>query len=225
MRSVRWVRVHAAIVLAASTLASMKARTFVPTKLDMMPFLESGEVISGDFPVTQLQRLASGLAQDVDLTGLPHITWSAQGRLVHQRAGSPQMWLDLHAQAELAWTCQRCLHPVTETIHIDRSIRFAKDEASAAALDAESDDDVLAMSRHFDLLALVEDELIMAQPIVPRHDVCPTDVVTLMHNDDVTPVPGTASAPAESPADTVATTASGRPNPFAVLATLKKAGS
>ena len=42
------------------------------------------------------------------------------------------------------------------------------DEAAAAELDADSDDDVLAVSRVFDLLALLEDELIMAQPLVPR---------------------------------------------------------
>ena len=64
----------------------------------------------------------------------------------------------------------------------------------------------------------------MAQPIVPRHDVCPTDVVTLMHNDAETPVPGSKPPSAEETADAPATTASGRPNPFAVLASLKKGG-
>lgn len=202
----------------------MKARTFVPRKLDMGAFLESGEALSGDLPVGELPRLSEGLCPDFDLTSLPHVTWSAQGRLVPQRMSPPQMWLDLEARAELAWECQRCLQPVTESVHVSRSIRFAKDEAEAAALDAESDEDVLALSRVFDLLELVEDELIMAQPIVPRHDVCPTDVSTLMHNDAETPVPGAAPEPAEAAADASATTASGRPNPFAVLAALKKDG-
>ena len=176
----------------------MKARTFVPRKLDMGAFLESGEALSGDLPVGELPRLSEGLCPDFDLTSLPHVTWSAQGRLVPQRMSPPQMWLDLEAQAELVWECQRCLQPVTETVHIRRSIRFAKDEAEAATLDAESDEDVLALSRVFDLLELVEDELIMAQPIVPRHEECPTDVSTLMHNDAATPVPGAPPAPAET---------------------------
>lgn len=218
------MRVHAAIVLAASTLAGMKARTFVPRKMDIGAFLESGEALAGEVPVADLPRLAEGLAQDVDLASLPQITWSAQGRLVPQRMSPPQMWLDLEAQAELAWECQRCLRPVTDIVRISRSIRFAKDEAEAAALDAESDEDVLALSRVFDLLELVEDELIMAQPIVPRHEVCPTDVTALMHNDAETPVPGSAPAAAEPSAEGPETTASGRPNPFAVLAALKKDG-
>ena len=202
----------------------MKAPTFVPRKLDIGAFLESGEALSGDLSVTELPRLAEGLAKDIDLASLPRVTWSAQGRLVPERMSPPQMWLDLEAQAELAWECQRCLQPVTDTVHISRSIRFAKDEAAAAALDADSDEDVLALARQFDLLELVEDELIMAQPIVPRHDVCPTDVVTLMHNDAETPVPGSTAAPAEDADGASATTASGRPNPFAVLASLKKGG-
>lgn len=202
----------------------MKARTFVPRKLDMGAFLESGEALSGDLPVTELSRLAEGLCQDFDLASLPHVKWSAQGRLVPQRMSPPQMWLDLQAQAELVWECQRCLQPVTETVRISRSIRFAKDEAEAAVLDAESDEDVLALSRVFDLLELVEDELIMAQPIVPRHEVCPTDVSTLMHNDAETPVPGTSPTPVEEAVNAPEVTASGRPNPFAVLATLKKDG-
>ena len=202
----------------------MKERTFLPRKLDMGPFLESAEALSGDLPVSELPRLAEGLAKDVDLADLPHVTWSAQGRLVPQRANKPEMWLDLNAEAELAWECQRCLQPVIETIQISHSIRFAKDEAAAAALDADSDEDVLALSRHFDLLELVEDELIMAQPLVPRHEVCPTDVNALMHNDEETPVPGSTPAAADAASDAHATTASGRPNPFAVLAALKKSG-
>ena len=202
----------------------MKARTFVPRKLDMGAFLESGEALSGDLPVTELSRLAQGLCPDFDLSSLPSVIWSAQGRLVPQRMSPPQMWLDLEARAELAFECQRCLQPVTDTVSIRRSIRFAKDEAEAAALDADSDEDVLALSRVFDLVELVEDELIMAQPIVPRHGVCPTDVSTLMHNDAETQVPGAPVAVPEAPADAAATTASGRPNPFAVLAALKKTG-
>ena len=70
--------------------------------------------------------------------------------------------------------CQRCLHPVRERMTVSRSIRFARDENEAARLDADSDDDVLAVSRQFHLLELVEDELIMDLPMVPLHGHCPT---------------------------------------------------
>lgn len=200
----------------------MKARTFAPRNMDIGAFIESGEPLAGSVSVTDLARVTAGLAQDVDHASLPAVSWSAQGRLVPQRVGGPQMWLDLQARSELALECQRCLHAVTVPVTVQCSIRFVKDEAAAAALDADSDDDVLALDRHFDLLELVEDELIMAQPIVPRHAQCPTDVASLMRDDDdVLPSEGGEQG---APTDETSN-ASGRPNPFAVLATLKKGGS
>ncbi len=197
----------------------MKANTFAPYKLDMGAFIESGETLSGELPVPELQRLSAGLATDVDAATLPAITWSAQGRLLPQRLGDPHMWLDLEASGHLAWECQRCLHAVTDTVTLDLSIRFAKDEAAAVALDAEMDEDVLALSRQFDLIELIEDELIMAQPIVPRHATCPVDVASLMSNDPADEAPAQVE---EQGDEAPALTASGRPNPFAVLAKLKK---
>ena len=37
-----------------------------------------------------------------------------------------------------------------------------------------SEEDLLALSREFDLHELIEDELLMALPVVPKHDECPT---------------------------------------------------
>lgn len=186
----------------------------------MAAFIESGEPLSGSLKLTELPRLAEELAADADASQLAPIQWQALGRLVKQRVGEPQLWLDLQAQGEIALECQRCLQAVTQTLSFSRSIRFAKDEAAAAELDADSEDDVLAVSRQFDLLELVEDELIMALPIVPRHEVCPTDVASLMQADVETPPPGQPAG--EVGAETEEPGASGKPNPFAVLAALKK---
>ncbi|MFZ2989514.1 YceD family protein, partial [Ideonella sp.] len=97
--------------------------------------------------------------------------------------------------------CQRCLGPVGTEMALDRWVRFVSDEESAAALDAESEDDVLALERWMDLRELIEDELLLALPLVPRHQVCPAPL----------PLPSDADVE-ESPA----------PNPFAVLAKLKR---
>ncbi len=196
----------------------MKARVFLPEKLDVKAFIEAEAQLAGETPVTSLPRLAEAASSEADLASLPPVRWRASGRLVSQRVGEPQLWLDLDTEAELDMECQRCLHPVRERMMVSRSIRFARDEAEAARLDADSDDDVLAVSRQFHLLELVEDELIMAQPIVPRHDECPTDIVTLMHDDTETPVPG--GVPIE--ADLSQPAAEAKPHPFAALAVLKK---
>ena len=82
----------------------------------------------------------------------------------------------------------------------------AIDEATAAALDDEAEEDILVVSRDFDALALIEDELILSLPLVPLHPVCPEKVPM-------------------SAADPDFEVASERPNPFGVLAGLKKGSS
>lgn len=201
----------------ATKLTPMKSRVFTPEKLDVQAFIEASAHLEGDSPVGGFARLASGLSPESDPQQMPAVRWSASGRLVPQRVGGAQLWLDLQAHAELDWECQRCLHSVRLPLSIDREIRFARDEAEAAKLDAESDEDVLSLSRSFNLLELLEDELIMAQPIVPRHETCPTDVEALMQDETETPVPGAPAEPQEAdPTE--------KPHPFAALAALKKGG-
>ena len=77
-------------------------------------------------------------------------------------------------------------------------------EATAEAEDDECEEDLLAISREFNLLELIEDELLMAMPPVPMHDICPVQ-------PKMTAVD----------ADFEALGQEGKPNPFAALAALK----
>lgn len=177
----------------------------------MAAFIQSQAPLEIQSPVGDFSRLAQSLAPEADLSAVQPVAWRAQGRLVPQRVGAPHLWLDLHASAQLPWACQRCLQPVTLPLQLERSLRFVADEATAARLDADLDDDVLALSPTFDLLELVEDELIMSAPLVPRHEVCPQPPVMSVSD------PGVEDA-AEAQA------AGGKANPFGVLAQLKKSG-
>lgn len=192
----------------------MRARSpsFSPHKLDVQAFIESGETLSGTADLTIWARLADNLAEGIAPADVPALSWSATGRLVPRRVGGPELWLDVSVQGAVPLTCQRCLTPVGWEIDLVRSIRFEGDEAAAAELDADLDDDVLPLSRSFDLLEALEDEVIMDSPIVPRHDQCPSDVEAFMHDDtEVTPTGEAQDAPPDE-----------RPNPFAALAALKK---
>ncbi|MEY2838349.1 MAG: hypothetical protein RJB60_648 [Pseudomonadota bacterium] len=197
----------------------MKARSprpIVPTKLDIGAFIESLVALDGQTSMTDMPRLAEGLAPEVSPASMQSATWRAQGELVAQRVGSPQTWLTLEAQACLPWTCQRCLQPVELPVEVSRKLRFVQDEATAALLDAELDDDVLVLSRSYDLIALIEDELIMASPIVPFHDECP--VVLPMSASD----PGVDEPLAEQAPDGDEPVQPGaKPHPFAALAQFK----
>ena len=195
--------------------------------MDIGAFMESLVSLEGQSSLADMPRLAAGLAPEVAPTAMQAATWRVQGELVAQRVGPPQTWLVLEAHATLPWACQRCLHPVELPTEVSRKLRFVKDEATAAQLDAELDDDVLVLSRSFDLISLIEDELIMAAPIVPFHDECPDMPVMSISDpgvDEPEPEPEPATsheAPGGEAGAHASSRAGGKPHPFAALAQLK----
>lgn len=205
-------------------MKSREPRPLNPRKLDIGAFIDTQAPLAGELPLTEALRLAAGLAPEVPAADMPPVRWRAVGELVPQRVGAPHLWLNLEAQARLPWTCQRCLHPVDIEVEVSRRIRFVADEALAASLDADSDEDVLELSRSFDLLALVEDELIMESPIVPFHDECPEQPRMSVQDADFD---GDEAPEGDAPdgvapeAEGAALSRGGKPNPFAVLGQLK----
>lgn len=183
----------------------MKQRAFVPEKLDLAAFARDGASLEGEWPAAEFERLAESGAPESPASRWPALRWSLRGELRQPKGGKAQTWLHVAAQAQVAQTCQRCLQPVQESLVVDRWIRFVETEAEAAELDADSDDDVLAMPRHLDARELIEDELLLALPLVPRHEACPE------------PLP-------QPDADVPDAAEDKRPNPFAALAALKQSG-
>ena len=84
-----------------------------------------------------------------------------------------QPWLHLEIHTEVARHCQRCLQPMVLPVAVDRDYRFVADEATASAQDEDSLEDVLVWDKHFDLHALLEDEILLDLPLIPMHEVCP----------------------------------------------------
>jgi uncharacterized protein len=181
---------------------------FRADRLDVAALAQANGYLKGDDLLQKYERLKHESCRlEADLTDNEKIVWKAAGELVDGAGVKPQVWLHLTAQTHLPQTCQRCLGEVLLPLEVERSYRFVADEAAAEAQDDESEEDVLAISREFNLLALIEDELLMALPLVPMHDVCPV-------------APKMAAADADFEGDAQAVGA-GKPNPFAVLASLK----
>lgn len=146
------------------------SKPFKPRHLDVRSFAGEAGELAGQEPLRTYQRL---FAETQGRGGETPVTWAATGEIRHPRHVKPEVWLHLKAGALLPLTCQRCLGPVEVPVSVDRSFRFVGDEETAAAEDDESEEDVLALSRSFDLVSLVEDELLMALPLAPRHETCP----------------------------------------------------
>ncbi|UUX96785.1 DUF177 domain-containing protein [Aquabacterium sp. J223] len=179
-----------------------RARAADPARLDVRQFAGDAARLSGELPLTGLQRLQASLwrADDGGPGGDP-AAWSAEGGEARVAGSGPVPWLHLRAQAEVLMECQRCLQPMRVPVHVDRRFRFVASEAEAEAQDLDSEDEVLALPAALDLPALVEDELILALPLVPRHERCEP------------PAPLADEAPDERPE---------RPHPFAALEALKR---
>jgi uncharacterized protein len=186
----------------------MRSRLLRPDRLDVDAFAAAGGELAGERALTDWPRLADVLRPppgDPDM----RVRWSARGEQRKVRFGPPQSWLHLHGEVRGEMTCQRCLEPVPVTLAIDRLFRFVGSEAAAAEEDDASEEDVLVGSTAFDLVGLVEDELVLALPYAPRHDICPMPSPA----DD-------AAADAEPPSVMDPPGAAHRPSPFAVLAEL-----
>ena len=186
----------------------MKSKSLDPRHLDIETFARAAASLTGQWAVAALPRLAQAtLPEGGEKKAERVVAWSAKGRTVQRAGAQPQIWMDLHAETAVALQCQRCLRPMEVPLDVERSLRFVPDEQQAAELDADSEEDVLAMTRNLDLLELVEDELILELPIVPRHELCP----------EVLAVPPSVAELGEGEtADT------SKPNPFAALAALKR---
>ena len=173
--------------------------------IDTSEFARRGSSLSarqspGDFP--RLRELLAGDEGEID--------WSLSGERRPRPEGGSDLFMRLALSGEVSLACTRCLQPVRVRIDEQRLLKLALTETQAEREDARADDyDVLAGSQRFDVLELVEDEAIMALPIAPRHDDC--------------------SLPTHSAPDLSAPSASQeghgadrRPNPFSVLAGLKR---
>ena len=178
----------------------MKTRDFDPAKLDVEAFAKAGAGLQEDWPVGRFMRLAASTIAAGE-SGL--VSWQAKGEHRPMRSGEPQVWLHIEAATSVMLECQRCLAPVKANVDARRSFLFVHGETTAAELDSDSEDDVLALTRALDLGELIEDELLLALPLVPRHDACPQ------------PLPQGDPDPLQDEE---------APHPFAALAALKRGG-
>ena len=175
-------------------------KEFDPRRLDVKAFAEAEARLAGDDKLgTHPRLMAETAGRGADLA----LEWTVSGELRNPGHVHPEIWLHLEVHAVLPLTCQRCLGPVDVEVDVQRPFRFVQDEAIAMAEDDHSEEDLLAFSRTFDLVELVEDELLMDLPVAPRHEVCPVAVKLVVEDEDF------EAAPAE------------RENPFALLQRLK----
>ena len=191
-------------------------KDFQPGRLDVAAFAEQNGELSGadrgaDVLHTYRRLVDDALGLAPDQIALMEVAWQARGELTPVQGANSQVWLHLRASGQVLQTCQRCLQPVEIPVALERHYRFVADEATASRDDADLEEDLLVTSRQFNLTELIEDELLMGLPLVARHEQCPVELPA---------VAASAGYGELTDAGQVAEN-SDKPNPFAMLASLK----
>jgi len=136
----------------------------LPSVIDPIELAELGARLAGGLPcepMTRLAELSLSLATEArvdlrfgrDLRG----HWTMQG----------------NAKCGLTVTCQRCLRPMELEIHAPVHLALLRPGMPEEGIGME--DGVLVVSGAVSLPALIEDELLLALPMAPRHPLpeCP----------------------------------------------------
>lgn len=181
-------------------MSRQEPQDFAAVVIDSLKFAGGHERIVGSLALAKCLRLTDMLAStegslDYALEGIA-FTGSLAGRV----------GLHLQVSGQLRLHCQRCLAEVVFDCKIDNRLLLVTEEVGADAwpedeLEAE-DFDAMPASQAMSLQMLIEDEVLLSLPLVPRHADC---VVPGLRMDD--------ADPAEQEKG---------PSPFRVLAGLKK---
>ncbi|MGY3264251.1 YceD family protein [Lysobacter sp. HA35] len=166
-------------------------RQSVPATLDAWRQVTARSGYEGRVPLASLRRLAS-LLESPD----GHAVFS----LDFDRDNFGIAYVEVRVETELPLVCQRTLERFMLPVHIDQRMGLIRDEAEESALPPGYEALLVDESGELETLALVEDELILAVPVVPVK-------------------PGSEAVESEWGEGEREET--GRPNPFAALAALK----
>lgn len=167
----------------------------IPPHIDPRKLADRAATLEGGWPIKQFPRLCEQLVSDVgDVHARFEFGRDEQGLIVMRG----------ELEVEVQMVCQRCLESAVLPVHSEFVYAVLREGASQDSL-PKGYDALEVGEEPLDLLTLVEDELLLALPIVPTHD-----------PDACQHPAGFAAAPDPSVNEV------SRSNPFDVLAQLKR---
>ncbi|WP_066804840.1 YceD family protein [Moraxella oblonga] len=164
--------------------------TAMPTEIALDKWSDVGFEWQGIVPITQFERLAD------EIDSLGDDTLDISFALINKNG---LLWLNYQIEATLLMPCQRCLTPMAINISNHYRLAILENEDKIRYLHAiEPDADYVLIDeicepdsrKMLPVADLLEDELLLAIPLAPRHSDC--ELLT----DSVGEVPNT---PKENP--------------------------
>ena len=147
------------------------------TNIDVFEFCRRAQQLEGSAAVADFSRLTAELA---DKRG--NLRWSVKGG--QHASGKPQLLVQVDGEVHLM--CQRCLTAYALPVASESVLVATRDDAEADQTEILLNDDsidVIVVTEPLDLLAVVEDEVLLALPVSPRHAVCPDGAALAAVND------------------------------------------
>lgn len=165
----------------------------LPEHIDPLHLADAAVQLAGDLPVARLQRLKAMLAsEDGSVQVTAGFGVDEQGRRV----------LELKVTANLEMTCQRCMGRVAVPVAVEATLELVPEESADHAA-SERYEPLFVSRDRMSLAEIVEDELLLQLPMIPRHE-----------DGDAACLPAAGNEDGQE-------RDAARENPFAVLATLK----
>ncbi|MFA7350149.1 MAG: YceD family protein [Methylotenera sp.] len=154
-----------------------------PLQIDNIAFAKRGEHLIGDLSLAHCPRLAELLASQlpilqndaIDTNALTSVNTTENSihfTLDGETNAMGQHFLHLSLVSNLTTYCQRCLEPMLVKQSLSFHYQIIDVNAKHSELDVVEDSDDFDMqeaNQAMDLVALIEDEIIMATPIAPTH--------------------------------------------------------
>ena len=139
----------------------MSQESFV---IDLRALARDGRRLDGEVPVARLDRVAESTLEPVGT-----VAFGFQG----ERDDEGRLFVDLWVRASLVLQCQRCLEALVWPCEVRNRLLLLRAGEQPPEDELENDAvDAFEAEALTDLLALVEDEVLLALPLVPRHETC-----------------------------------------------------
>ena len=124
----------------------------LPAEIDPLRLADEGRTLEGEWQAGKFSRLAG-------------ITGAVRVSLQFERLAQGARRMHGRIEATVETPCQRCLEPVRVPLRVEPDVLLKVGETSNDA----SDTDVLAVNGPLKLAEYVEDELLLAMPMIPVH--------------------------------------------------------
>jgi len=130
----------------------------LPATFDPLRLADEGRRLAGSLPIKGFARLAQA---GVRPRGAVEID------LQFRRTGQGARMLEAQMATELWLTCQRCLEELRLPLTLTPTFYFARAESEAESIPEESE--LVVVDQPLVLADFVEDELLLALPMIPMH--------------------------------------------------------